>query len=180
MIIIGMTGPAGCGKDTAAMALVRQLGFKRFSFAAPIKEALNAMFGWTPAQWLDREWKEESIPGFREQSPRTLAQSLGTEWARDLDPDFWVKLMRFHLLDGGCEYERVVISDVRFPNEATWIRDHGGHIINASRDLETHVKTHSSEAGLSWDLIDFQLANSGGVIQLEKETVGLVREILSN
>ncbi len=179
MIIIGFTGPAGCGKDTAAMALVRQLGFTRMSFAAPIKEALNAMFGWDPGMWLDREWKERYLDGFRE-SPRTLAQTLGTEWARALDPDFWVKVMDHRIDLGPVKLERVVISDVRFPNEATWIRSHGGHVINASRDLDTVVAEHSSEAGLSWDLIDFQLANSGGVKQLEKETVELVRDILSS
>lgn len=178
MIIIGMTGPAGCGKDTAAMALVRQLAFKRVAFADPIKDALNAIFEWDPGMWLDREWKEAPLP-YAGGSPRELAQTLGTEWARDtVDPDFWVKVMWRRLLDGGCEHERVVISDVRFPNEATWIREHGGYVINASRDLDTKVTEHSSESGLAWDKIDFQLANSGGVLQLEKETVALVRDLL--
>ena len=136
------------------------------------------MFGWTPGQWLDREWKENTLPGF-DVSPRELAQTLGTEWARDtVDPDFWVKLMWYRVVDGGCEHERVVISDVRFPNEATWIRDHGGYVLDVTRDLDAKVVAHSSEDQLDFTLIDYKLGNTGGVLQLENEAVALVDDLL--
>ena len=111
------------------MALVRQLGFTRMSFAAPIKEALNAMFGWHPGNWDDREWKEEDLESFKPNlvSPRLLAQTLGTEWGRDLDPDFWVKTLEHRWLarETGTN---LVISDVRLDTEArrTCRRRHQG------------------------------------------------------
>lgn len=176
MNIIGFTGSAGCGKDTAAMALVRELKFHRFSFAAPIKNALNAMFGWSHGAWLDREWKEKEIYGFNT-SPRQLAQTLGTEWARDIiDEDFWVKLLAYRI--SLSEHTRVVISDVRFENEATWIRSHGGYVVDVSRPLNNKVHAHTSELGVGWERINFKLANSGGVYELERETIALVKELL--
>jgi uncharacterized protein YqjF (DUF2071 family) len=178
MIIIGFTGPAGCGKDTAAMALVRQLGFSRMSFAAPIKEALDAIFGWTPAEWQDRIWKEAPIINMPV-SPRQLAQTLGTEWGRDtVDPDFWVKVLEYRMYT--IASTKIVISDVRFPNEAMWIRSKGGHVVDVTRNLDLKVAPHSSEMGLEFGYIDARLPNEGGAIQLEKEAVEYARELLSS
>ena len=88
MFLIGFTGRAGSGKDTAGQVLVRQLGFKRYAFADPIKKALNAMFGWHMGMWENRDWKEGDLPGMC-YSPRLLAQTMGTEWGRSIDPEFW-------------------------------------------------------------------------------------------
>lgn len=159
------------------MALVRQLGFTRMSFAAPIKEALDAMFGWDPGMWQDREWKEETLDGF-DFSPRILAQTLGTEWGRDLDPDFWIKALALRMYNG--EATKITISDVRFPNEATWIRSHGGVVVDVTRPIANLVANHSSEDQLDFALIDHRLPNEGGVKELEEEAIGLAREILSN
>ena len=181
MVIIGFTGPAGCGKDTAAMALVRTLGFTRLSFATPIKQALDAMFGWHPGNWEDREWKETINLPFSH-SPRRLAQTLGTEWGRNLDPDLWLKLMERQLHEvtkkGSVQWRGIVIPDVRFPNEATWIHSHGGQVIDVTRILSDKVATHSSEDGLTFEHIDYNLANAGGVVQLEAEVVALVKELI--
>ena len=183
MLIIGFTGPAGCGKDTAALALVRQLGFVRFSFAAPIKDALNGIFGWSDGDWQNREWKEENLPDI-DASPRRLAQTLGTEWARDIvHPNFWVLVLKHRLRrlsESGQRCNLVTISDVRFPNEAEWIRDVGGYVVDVTRNLETKVQAHSSEIQLDPELIDFILPNKGGVKTLELEAIELVSRIMKD
>ena len=51
-MILGVTGLIGSGKDTIADYLVTEHGFKRVSFAASLKDAVAAVFGW------DREMLE--------------------------------------------------------------------------------------------------------------------------
>jgi len=41
--IIGFTGPARSGKDTAAEYVITNFGYKRYSFAMPLKAGLQAM-----------------------------------------------------------------------------------------------------------------------------------------
>ena len=58
------------------------------------------------------------------------------------------RLSRFHK-------DRIVIDDVRFPNEAEMIRARGGKIWRLSRKgFEPSGDSHVSEAGLPDELID--------------------------
>lgn len=157
MFIVGFTGLAGTGKDTAGKALVKELGFKRFAFADPLKNALNAMLDLKPGKWENREWKESVIEqlGY---SPRHLAQTLGTEWGREvLDPRFWVKVARFRADNSGAR--RVVFTDVRFDNEAEWIQQRGGLVVEITRPGIEPVRAHVSEQGIHPRLIDFTIPN---------------------
>ena len=45
-MIIGIVGLIGSGKDTMADYLVNVHGFRRDSFAATLKDAVSAVFGW--------------------------------------------------------------------------------------------------------------------------------------
>ena len=45
-MIIGFVGLIGSGKDTAADYLVNSYEFRRDSFAATLKDAVAAIFGW--------------------------------------------------------------------------------------------------------------------------------------
>lgn len=160
MRIIGIAGPAGSGKDTLALAFT-ELGFARVSFATPIKDALNAMFGFEPEQWEDREWKEAELEEFGV-SPRHLAQTLGTEWGRQfVADDLWVRLAL-----NKADDERIVISDVRFDNEADAIRQAGGLIVHLKRPGCAPVKEHVSEAGIAHQPDDHTLMNDGTIEQL--------------
>lgn len=168
MFIIGLTGRAGSGKDTAGQVLVRQLGFKRYAFADPIKKALNAMFGWHMRMWEDREWKEANLPG-RTYSPRYLAQTLGTEWGRAIDTEFWV-----HVTESLIHRDapsRVVITDVRFDNEAKWIQRQGGLVIEILRPDAAPVNQHASELGVHPNLIDFTIVNDGRLSDFESQVL---------
>lgn len=157
MFIVGFTGRAGVGKDTAGSVLVNHLGFTRFAFADPIKKGLSAMMGWPLDKWTDRQWKEMDLPN-RNYSPRFLAQTLGTEWARNnVHRDFWLHATESLIHESGAE--RVVITDVRFNNEAEWIQRHGGWVIELRRDDAVVVESHESEHGIDPSLIDFTIVN---------------------
>lgn len=159
VFIVGFTGLAGSGKDTAGAVLTSRLGFTRFAFADPVKAALSAMFYWPPEQWSDRKWKESNFPG-KDYSPRFLAQTLGTEWGRrTVDNNFWIDITESRIRSLGAQ--RVVITDVRFDNEARWIQRLGGWVIEIARPGAPAVNNHVSEEGVNPALIDFTLLNHG-------------------
>lgn len=150
MQIIGFTGPAGSGKDTCADYLIKHYGFLKYSFAGPLKAMLEAL-GLPAAEYESRLAKEAIIPDFGV-SYRKMAQTLGTEWGRDIiHPDLWViaagKRLQ-QLSKAGCR--GVVISDCRFPNEAAYIRTHGKlvHLRGRQMKLATDGQGHASEEGV--------------------------------
>lgn len=185
MRLIGLTGPAGSGKDSVADVLCRDHGFVRYEFARPLKAALNAMFGWTPAQWNDREWKERKIDWLGA-SPRRLAQTLGTEWGRQIiNPDIWLLLAAQFVRNppkrivswstplhhsgeawGEQAANGIVITDCRFQNEAAFISENDGEIWHIDRPGVGAVEAHASEAGLERFPGDLVIVNDGSLVWL--------------
>lgn len=154
-MLIGMTGKAGAGKDTSADYLVEHYGFKKLSFAGPLKAMLAAGGFPEPA---DRELKEQAVPGF-DFTWREAAQKLGTEWGRSLDTNIWTKIVKCQIINSPHSY---VLSDVRHNNEADMIRELGGlilHIEGKQANLGSN-SGHSSEAGVDFVTGDRTVDNS--------------------
>lgn len=151
-LLIGLHGLARTGKDTAARYLVAHYQLLAYAFANPLKDGLMLMFQLTDAH-LNGDLKEQPLPGIGK-SPRELMQLLGTEWGRQMvHPELWLKLARLHL-DNMLELQDghipgFVISDVRFDNEAQWIRDQGGTVVHLVRSSAPGVNPHSSESGIA-------------------------------
>lgn len=168
--IIGLTGYAGSGKDTVRSILEEQ-GFAGMAFADPIRSMLRELLtsNGISDQYIDsREFKEAIIPELGV-SYRQMAQTLGTEWGRALQHDFWLRLAASYVADlaeGGCTH--FVISDMRFANEAKWVRDHGGLIWNVSRPDTKPVRNHPSEQEFLHFSADHVIDNSGTVDQLRE------------
>lgn len=59
--IIGLAGPAGCGKDTVAQLLVTHMGFSQLAFADPLREEICQAFGVDLSMLTEREAKESPI-----------------------------------------------------------------------------------------------------------------------
>jgi hypothetical protein len=165
-LLVGLCGPAGCGKDTVASFMPN---FQRYALASPIKLALEVMFGFDPAIWDDRQLKETVVPWLGK-SPRQLAQTLGTEWGRHhVDHDLWLKLgmRQWDLIRSGAN-PRLVITDVRFDNEAIAIINAGGTVWRVDREGVAPVATHVSEKGISPQLITGSVKNYGDLDQLRR------------
>ena len=145
--LLGITGKARSGKDTAADFLVAN-GWVRYRFADPLKAAIRVMFGLTEVH-TDGVYKERPIPWLGV-SPRQLMQTLGTEWGREMiRDDIWLRVADKILIDVEDQGAiGVVIPDVRFPNEAAWIRNHGGTVVELKRTAAEQVHAHVSEAGI--------------------------------
>jgi hypothetical protein len=177
-LLICVAGSAGAGKDTATNMLRDHFGFATYAFAYPIKAALNAMFGWDMALWDNREWKEAVIPDIGK-SPRQLAQTLGTEWGRDLvNPKLWLLLAKRRHDAALCAgLPGLVISDCRFNNEAQFAHELGGVVVHIHRDGVGAVAAHASENALSPGMIDHRILNNGTLQELEEYLAVLMARI---
>ncbi len=163
--IIGITGRAGAGKDTVANLLVEHHGFHRLAIADKIKDGCAAMFGIDRGLFDDRD-KKEVVIDWLGKSPRQLAQLAGTEFGRAMiGNDVWLRVAGHGLVDG----VRYVMSDVRFENEADFIRANGGvvlHLVRPGTDAGT-ASTHSSEAGVAVKAGDLLVRNEKTIDDLK-------------
>ena len=155
--LIGFAGKARSGKDTAGKYLVDNYQFAHYYFAKPLKEGAKAMFNLTDEQI---ENKEKVIEPWG-RSPRELYQLLGTDIARSIDVRVWIKNAEMFIKrNSGLS---VAITDVRFSNEAEWIRSQGGVVIlleSKTRGINNGTG-HASENGLKDSDIDITIQNDG-------------------
>lgn len=178
--LIGLVGLRRSGKDTAAAALEsKDCGYTNFKFAGALKCMLHAYLiyrGATEdlaAQMIDGDLKETTTTLFAGWTPRYAMQTLGTEWARNLlSNSFWVDT----LIGAIQGHERVVVSDVRFPNEADAIRKAGGKIIKIRRPGAS-VDGHASEALIESINADAIIMNDEGIEQLRKRVIFTVTNL---
>ncbi len=158
--LIAFTGLAGCGKTTAALALVSQAGWGRVSFADPIRDMLRAL-GVTSHQMANL--KNEPLPLLGGQTPRWAMQTLGTEWGRThISPNLWVNATRARIEEifRVSEATRgVVLDDCRFANEALMVRSMGGRVVRITRPGLTAMN-HASEQGVPDALVDLTIENN--------------------
>jgi len=96
-----------------------------------------------------------------------MMQTLGTEWGRALiDGDLWVVAME-QCIDG-C----LIIPDVRFENEAEFVRKYGLllHVTGRGGIEGDHV----SESGITLEPEDRVVTNSGSLEDLERVIKGVL------
>ena len=141
-MIIGVCGFIGSGKDTVADYLVNFHEFRRESFANTLKDAVSAVFGWDRTLVEGRtkearEWREQVDPWWAERlgmptlTPRWVLQYWGTEVCRkSFHDDIWIASLENKLRSSKDD---VIVSDVRFPNEVTAIKNQGGKIVWVQR-----------------------------------------------
>lgn len=188
--LVGLIGKKRVGKDTFAAVLVEEFGFARVAFADPLKEMaltidpvidvayaperLTSMverLGWEDA----KDWHDDV---------RRFLQRLG-DGVRQFDPEFWVRAGMTSARDirmgdawiagQGGELvgevgKPVVITDVRYPNEADAIREAGGTLVRIVRPGVDDGDTHASETALDgYDLSEregWKVPNDAGLDKL--------------
>jgi hypothetical protein len=102
---------------------------------------------------------------------REYLQKYGTEAHRDVfGQNFWVNVC---LPEGFIHAAQVVVvTDVRFPNEAERIHELGGHVWQIIRPSKDERDAHASEQPLDERLIDGIIHNDGNLDDLKK-SVGI-------
>ncbi|AKU43579.1 nucleoside hydrolase [Caulobacter phage Seuss] len=160
---IGLAGRKRSGKNTAAEA-GRAAGWLEMSFATPIKLMIGTLLAYQGVgeeviqRMLHGDLKEQPTRFLGDKSPRQAMQLLGTEWGRDLmHPNLWANI----LVNAAWaeDFETVVVTDVRFPNEVDILRENGGSIFRIERPGLPKDDTHASEAGIDELLVDEVLIN---------------------
>lgn len=176
--LIGLLGKARSGKDSVAAVLTADHGYTRVAFADPLKRAalaLDPLIYVETGCWSDPEeerylrqivdelgWEraKDTYPQVRE----TL-QKLGSA-IRELDPDFWLDAALDTIEDTPGP---VVITDVRYPNEADAIRARGGVLVRVLRPGLVSTDQHASEVALDRYPADRYLHNDGTLDDLAVE-----------
>lgn len=200
-MIIGVCGLIGSGKDTIADYLVNVHQFRRDSFAASLKDAVSAVFGWDRDMLegrtrSSREWREQVDAWWAERlglphlTPRWVLQNWGTEvLRRGFHEDIWVASVENKLRSSRDD---VVISDCRFPNEVSALRRAGGLVVRVVRGpspdwwtdavernhvmSELHPQVHASEWAWAATNFDLVISNHGTLDQLYTQLNDLVRD----
>lgn len=175
--ILAFTGLARSGKDTAAARLLEHHGYRRIAFADQLRTALYALDPYVTTRGgthslrylVDRHgWDQaKTVPDVRR-----LLQRFGTEVGRTLwGTDFWVE----RATTGITPADRIVFTDVRYPNEADAVHRLGGQVIEIRRPgagLTDATGTHASEA-MAFDA-DQVIVNDGTLEQLHAAVDALV------
>lgn len=190
-MLIGLTGKKRRGKDTVANYLVESHGFTRYGFADKVKESVYSLNPLVPMGYSDLVAMELDIAGglggmYRLQDVvnligweeakeipevRALLQRSGTEAGRSVFwKDFWVDIL-FKTIGTDVFKENIVISDVRFDNEAERIHKYGGRVfrVESNREGLPAPDNHASEQDISFDLIDGVIYNNGSFEELYAE-----------
>lgn len=162
--LIGFTGPLHSGKTSCANILKEYYDAAVFSFATPLKLGVAEMFDWCIEQLEEEVFKDTVDPllGF---SPRRALQVIGTNGVRDhLGQDIWLKILSRRIATHLSSNWPAVVDDVRFENEANFIRAHGKliHVVpamHASEHIDPQALAHSSEQGIKFKHGDLILNN---------------------
>ncbi len=179
-MIIGITGRLHSGKDTFADYLLAALldaelaVTVRTSFAKKLRDVAEAAFGCRyetqeEKERLDEFWNSRirvhrtdaekaagPLLGDEDVTGRRILQYAGTELFRERGhTNFWVFcLARAWETSKASGKRHLIITDCRFDNEARWVRDNGGMVIETRRPGISDVPVkHASERGVSPDLV---------------------------
>ena len=166
-MIIGITGKKKSGKDTFFKALLEtNKNLVRYSFADDLKDEVSVACG------CSVEFIAENKDLFR-----PMLQWWGTEFRRTCyGEDYWIKKLSVQIESGEalptlfCLPAQIpVITDVRFLNEAEFIKARGGVVIRILGVQSETGDTHASEVEMDLIQEDFTISNTAGLDELVAE-----------
>jgi hypothetical protein len=167
--IIGIASQFAGGKDTIANYLVKKLNnevegihdfglgppkWSRVGFADAVKRVFMDTFGvdWDFIETWKR--KDEIPPGFN-QNVRKSLQFIGDGF-RQIQSDIWIKT--------ALKRDKIILSDVRYINEAKIIKESGGIVVVVWRKGHENDDPNPSESQIR-PIIDWCVENcSDGII----------------
>lgn len=185
--LIGICGKKRAGKNTLASLLVELRPYQQLALADGVWDVLLAAdpiidqcVGWRLSQVVAFSGKEAAKQEFPE--VRSLLQRLGTDGVRKvIGESTWIdvadKKVKAYLSQG----VPVIVTDLRFPNEAEWVRSSGGTVIKIERSGEfvdtTGGDGHESESFIEQLDADFTVYNNGDLNKLRETAYALLSDI---
>lgn len=188
---IGLIGRRRVGKDTIAAILGEEYSYARVGFADALKEAalaLDPVVGSeadlggdheallrlsTAVAVLGWEVAKETIP-----EVRRILQRLGDEAGRRVHgEDTWIRQAMKKILLAEEKGHPVVVTDVRYPNEAQALRSVGFNLLRVTR-RDVPSSDHDAHASEQVDSIsaDLTLRNDGTYEDLRLNLIGLLTD----
>lgn len=174
--LIGLVGRKRSGKDTAAKFLIEDHGYVRYAFADPLKAAALAtdpiVSSWPAEVRLSqavKAWGWEHAKSLPE--VRLYLQRFGVAMREHVNPSVWLDATMCPVMD---EARPVVITDVRFPNEADAIEAAGGILVRIVRAEAPNDDGHVSETALDDRECGALLVNDGTLEALRAAVWNLV------
>jgi hypothetical protein len=185
-MLIGITGLKGSGKDTFATPLVWEQGFSNIKMADPIKVMLSTMYniaGYSPQEVhrrLEGILKETPCSLLGGNTPRSVMQTLGTEWARMVDPThtLWSRIWESRVIPLLKEGTPIVCTDIRFEHEVEVIRRLGGTMVRIVRPGQEPRDPHPSEVLMEALDVDETFYNIGSSEDLITKARLFLKELM--
>lgn len=160
-MLIGVHGPAGSGKTTAAKVICNYFDAKIHPFAQPLKDFAK-LLGWD---------------GVKDEKGRRLLQLLGTECGRKcICEHIWVE----HWMKKYDPNLNIVADDVRFINEVATIIENNGFLIKVTGRKTENTPQHESEQEIPDQFFNFIVENNGTLDDYKERIKEICRKIDQN
>ncbi|WP_427036541.1 AAA family ATPase [Cytobacillus pseudoceanisediminis] len=165
-IKVAVCGTLRSGKDTVANWFKEKEKFTSFAFSEGI---------WTTGRLLfPHEFNNPKV------KPRKMLQDLGQK-LREIDPDVWVRYTFNRIEEVGAN--RVIVTDLRQPNELEALKNDGFFIIRVNAEPEVRIERakaagdkfnyqdmlHETEKHVQGFQVDFDIDNNGTIEELESQ-----------
>lgn len=193
MRLLGLMGLAGAGKDTVADILTCLAPMDRRAFADALRIEIAEAFGVDVRVLQERALREKpllqlslrrcsdaefvawatDLQGEPDVSPRRIMRRWG-DWRRSQRADYWLTRAEqarvAAIFDG---HHAQLWTDVRYPNEADWVRTRGGMLWRIVRPGLEQDRSHDSETAADRIEADATILNAGSIDELRMRVVDL-------
>lgn len=174
------------GKDTAAGMLLKIIAerfphtyIQKVSFARKMKEMCFQLYRWDGLMHPDQyecvhnaELRDVPLPTIGK-TPRQIWIEFGTTVGRSIYENTWVDLLIRGPVGGLPKASIMIISDLRFPNEAARIREFGGKLIKIENPRVPVTDDVADVALDGFDGWDYVIQNDGTIRNL-REKIGAI------
>lgn len=192
--LVGMTGLAGAGKDSAAAALVSR-GYKAIAFADALRHQVCLAWGVSDPMLTTSATKHLPVDALafgrctdtyfrawafmnghnahQAKSPRQVMQAWG-DFVRATDPTQYVRAVDRWIMDQLRHGHRhLVVTDVRMPSEWRLIKHRDGIVLRVYRPHVRSSDTHATEQVHALPF-DAAIVNDGSLGGLHHQVVNAV------
>lgn len=199
MIKIALCGRLRSGKTSAAIHLHARHGFETASFGGALRLYAEQLFAYSDVYKSEPITKPDPFGGtmtIGQRKPRRLLQDFG-QAMRKLDENIWINHVEERIKDIEREAflldrpARIVIDDLRQPDEFEWAKANGFVIVRinapdelridrakaAGDDFSEEDLTHETEQYIDGFAVDFEIDNNGSEAELERAVDEILSEI---
>jgi len=167
-LLVGLVGISGSGKDKFYSTFLAKLGYTKLALADAVR-VLSVYYVLKSYPGIENNEKEllrifpllyaEIFKMEKSAYSRTLQQYIGTDFGRKNDENIWIKAIEPLVNERLEKNIKVAITDIRFKNEANFVKSKGGILIkieNSGRyDKHQNEALHSSEKEINDIEYDF-------------------------